>query len=110
MSHPFDEAELHDLAAALAQSDDAVRDTIEQIRRQHAERQFTNLIAIGFSVTQNPDGVCRSACETFLCVRSAHDAMHGLEALHQIEQMILEKLARGFVRELFQKLREPTAE
>ena len=28
MSHPFDEAELHDLAAALAQSDDAVRDTI----------------------------------------------------------------------------------
>ncbi len=71
MSHPFDEAELQDLAAALAQSDDAVRDTIEQIRRQHAERQFTNLIAIGFSVTPSSDGACRSASETFLA-RAPH--------------------------------------
>lgn len=109
MSHPFDEAELHHLAAALAQSDDAVSDAIEQIRTQHSQRQFANLIAIGFSVTKGANGKCRIESETFLCLRSEHDATHSLEALQKVERRILEKLARSVIQSIFGNVTDPPA-
>lgn len=110
MNHLFDEADLQHIAAALEQSDDPVSDAIEQLRTEHGQRRFANLIAVGFSVTQSADGNCRIESESFLCLRSNHDATHSLEALCKVEGMILEKLARSIARDLFNKLTDPKAE